>query len=351
MLQDRLGKGFIILVACMTLMAIDIVTPAIAPAGEVLTMNVNREGTSGYAVGTTIAQTISKYSDLKVSGVPYTSPVAGFRDASKGKCDIPYGAALDVWQANNAKGPYAKSPPTGKSYQGIYYIDGDLFWITRADRDDIKSMSDIAGKKVFPGKMGSGISEGLMYMLESLDIKIAKNVQMGYMEVANALKTGLIDVAGVYVVSRGQLMSSWVKNVDSQVDIKIIEPNDAEVKKLTTDLGKYGIGFEKLAIPFKQDVGLKEKETFVAVEWWGWHFASSVSTDDAYTYTKTFFSSEVMKDFSKAHALLKRIANVDRLKEQQIKGINSVKQEPVHPGVAKFLKEIGIWQDDWKVGK
>ena len=79
MSRERLGKGFMILVAFVTLMAIDIVTPATAPADKVLTMNVNREGTSGYAVGTTIAQTISKYSDLKVSGVPYTSPVAGFR--------------------------------------------------------------------------------------------------------------------------------------------------------------------------------------------------------------------------------------------------------------------------------
>ena len=212
-------------------------------------------------------------------------------------------------------------------------------------------MSDIAGKKVFPGKTGSGISEGLMYMLKSLDIKIGKNVQMGYMEVANALKTGLIDVAGIYVVSRAQLMSSWVKNIDSQVDIKIIEPNDAEVKKLKADLGKYGIGLERLHLPFKQDMGLKEKKTFVGVEWWGWHFASRVTTDDAYTYIKTFYSPEVIKDFSKAHALLKRIANVDRLKEIEVKGINSVKQEPVHPGVAKFLKEIGIWQNDWKVGK
>jgi hypothetical protein len=35
----------------------------------------------------------------------------------------------------------------------------------------------------------------------------------------------------------------------------------------------------------------------------------------------------------------------------QVQGINANPQVPVHPGLAKFLKEHKAWNDKWKVGK
>lgn len=351
MLKSRLKRTMTVLVASLALTATALAIPAPVAAGDTLIMNINREGTAGYAVGTSIAKTVSKYSDLRISGIPYSSPVAGFRDAAEGECAIPYGSGVDLWQAFNAQGPYAKTPLKSKIYQGFYYFDANLFWITRADRDDIKSLADINGKKVFPGKMGSGISEGFKYMLKALDIKMGKNVQMGYMDAASALKSGLVDVVGVYLVARAKAMPSWTKNIDSQVKIKIIEPSEAEVKKLTTELGKYGIGFEKLAPPFKQDTGIKGKTTYMGVEWWGWHFGSEVKTDDAYTYVKTIFSPKAQAVFKKGHKFFAGITNPKFAREMQQKGISAVQSVPVHPGIAKYLKEIGIWQAEWKVGK
>lgn len=340
-----------VLLICLAIMAVTFAIPILAEADDTLVMNINREGTAGYAVGTTIAKTISKYSDLKISGIPYSSPVAGFRDAAEGKCAIPYGSGLDLWQAYNGKGPYAKHPLNNKVYQGFYNFDADLFWITRADRDDIKSLSDINGKKVFPGKMGSGISEGFKYMLKVLDIKMGKNVQMGYMDAANALKSGLVEVVGVYVVGRAKAVPSWTKNIDSQVKIKIIEPNEAEVKTLQAELKKYGIGFEQLAPPFKQNTGIKGKTTWMGVEWWGWHFSSLVKEADAYTYLKTLFSPEAQAVFKNGHKFLAGITDPKFVRVMEEKAIGAVAGVPVHPGVAKYLKEIKLWQPDWKVGK
>lgn len=199
--------------------------------------------------------------------------------------------------------------------------------------------------------MGSGISEGFKYMLKALDIKMGKNVQMGYMDAANALKSGLVDVVGVYLVARAKAMPSWTQNIDTQVKIKIIEPSAAEVAKLKTELGKYGIGFEQLATPFKQNTGIKGKTTWMGVEWWGWHFASDVKADDAYTYLKTLFSPQAQADFKKGHKFFKGITDPKFAREMQLKGIGAVLGVPVHPGVAKYLKEVKLWQPDWKVGK
>ncbi len=113
----------------------------------------------------------------------------------------------------------------------------------------------------------------------------------------------------------------------------------------------YGIGFEKLASPFKQDTGIKGKTTFMGVEWWGWHFGSHVRAADAYTYVKAMFSPEAQAVFKKGHKFLAGIANPKFAYKMQAKGVNAVKSIPVHPGVSKYLKEVGIWQDDWQEGK
>jgi TRAP-type uncharacterized transport system substrate-binding protein len=35
----------------------------------------------------------------------------------------------------------------------------------------------------------------------------------------------------------------------------------------------------------------------------------------------------------------------------QVQGINANAQVPVHPGLAKFLKEHKAWDDKWKIAK
>jgi TRAP-type uncharacterized transport system substrate-binding protein len=35
----------------------------------------------------------------------------------------------------------------------------------------------------------------------------------------------------------------------------------------------------------------------------------------------------------------------------QVKAIERIPEIPVHPGLAKYLQERGVWQKEWKIGK
>ncbi len=316
---------------------------AFADSDYKLTMNINREGTAGFAVGTEIAVTVSKNTPLKISGMPYSSPVAGIRDSSKGKCNIPYMAALGLQQVYENEGSYKINPVKNKPYQGFYLYDADLFFAVKADRDDINCIADINNKKVFPGKSNSGISEGFKNIFKILNIKIKQDVQMGYMDVPSALKTGLVDVVGVYCLRMGQDSPSWVKNLEQQVKLKVIKFSPSDVVLLKKGLLNTGVGVAECKIPFKNITG----STYMVTEWWGWGFAGDVSEDAAYQFMKGLFKKESTLRFKVGHRFLSRLLSKEDFIYGVTEGINSIPKIPVHPGVARYYKEIGCWQDNW----
>jgi len=312
-----------------------------------LTMNINREGTAGFACGTEIANVISKSSSLEISGIPYATPVAGARDAAEGKCDIPYLGAYGFHQMYNNEGPYEKNPVDKKPYQGFWYLDGDLFFLTKADRDDIKNLYDLRGKRIFPAKAGGAIYDAFIYVLRSLDIEIGKDVQMGYMDAASALKTGMIDAVGGYVLLSAKLKPGWIQNIDKQIKIKIIEPTPQAVSAIMEKVVGSGLGYEKWDIPFEETKG----QTYFITQWYGWHFARQLPEEVVYEFMKTMTKPECGVQFQKGHKFLQALTNKEDFIRAQKAGINSIPKIPIHPGAARLYKEIGLWQNNWTIGK
>ena len=348
-LKRKIGGALILAIAMGFIFAGGVGSAHAASKSKKLIMNINREGTAGFACGTQLADVVTKNSLLTVTGVAYSSPVAGLRDTAKQKCDIPYCSTTDLMQIYNNEGPYKASPipMEERPFQGFYYLDATLFFMTKADRDDIKSLSDLNGKKVFPGKAGSGISEGFKYILNALDIKVGRNVQMGYMDVASALKTGMIDAAGGYGVIGGKLLPGWMKNIDKQLKIKAIDPSPEEIKLLNKKLAGKGLIFQKLKVASKN----LPVKIYVARQSWGWHFGAHVSEEDAYQFMKACFTKKGQAKFKAGHKLLAKFLDKNEFMEQQNVGISSIVNIPVHPGVAKYYKEIGVWRDSWTTVK
>jgi TRAP-type uncharacterized transport system substrate-binding protein len=54
-------------------------------------------------------------------------------------------------------------------------------------------------------------------------------------------------------------------------------------------------------------------------------------------------------EVAKVHAMLQEYAE-DPL-GIQLNAINNISEIPVHPGVAKYLKEKGVWKQSWKIGQ
>ena len=72
-------------------------------------------------------------------------------------------------------------------------------------------------------------------------------------------------------------------------------------------------------------------------------------TEVMYQIYKTWIE-HAQSDLAPINAVLKAYAE-DGPMSYQIPTIEAIKDIPVHPGVAKYLKEKGMWKDHWIVGK
>ena len=81
---------------------------------------------------------------------------------------------------------------------------------------------------------------------------------------------------------------------------------------------------------------------------YGFHPGTHLPTEVFYQVYKTWIE-KAQEELGPVNAVLKYYA--DHAIDMQLKGIEEAKDIPVHPGVAKYLKEKGLWKDHWIVGK
>ncbi|MGE5258691.1 MAG: hypothetical protein ACM3KE_18610, partial [Hyphomicrobiales bacterium] len=125
------------------------------------------------------------------------------------------------------------------------------------------------------------------------------------------------------------------------VDVKIINPSPEEVKKLTAkNLEPDQLDASKI---FTKDVGVK---TILGVPLlFGYNVRADMPEEIVYKMLTKFYAER--------DALAKVDPGFEPMARNfvgmQVKGINGEPEAPVHPGLAKFLKEQKAWNDKWKI--
>jgi len=96
---------------------------------------------------------------------------------------------------------------------------------------------------------------------------------------------------------------------------------------------------------FTQDIGMEEIPGIGVM--YGWVFHPSTDTDLVYKFTKAMFENP--KPLLEISPMFEPWGK--EAKEISKKALGACAGVPVHPGAAKYYKEIGIWQDNWVEGK
>ena len=120
-----------------------------------------------------------------------------------------------------------------------------------------------------------------------------------------------------------------------------VNPTPTQIEKLTA------AGFTPAKINIKKaytrDLGVDE--LYGVPFYFGQHFALDFPEEAVYRLLKVLEKS--------AGALAKLEAGFGPLSKDfagfQVLGIKSIPQVPVHPGLAKYLKEKGLWDSSWKI--
>ena len=307
----------------------------------------SKAGSAGYVTLFGVAKVINdRAPDLYVEAVPTGGSIASQRMMAKGELEGCYSGTWNFLDIYFNRGPYAKSPyppDAVKPYQTWHCYLVEEFVVTRANRTDIKSWRDLAGKKVFVPVPGSSVFEVPRAAFTALGIwDKMKVVELPFTALPDALNMGTIDAAVGY--ANGNVLIPWMAEVDSRVKVKIVNPTPEELEVIKKVSG-YSVESLNVKKAFSQDVGVATAHT--VADFYGFHVGKNLPAKHAYRIFQILV--ENAKEVAKIHAMLEEYAK-DPL-GMQIKAISTIPEIPVHPGVADYLKEKGVWKKEFKVGK
>jgi TRAP transporter TAXI family solute receptor len=307
----------------------------------------SRAGSAAYVVLFGVAKVVNdRARDIYIEAVPTGGSIASQRMMAKGELDGCYSGTWNLLDIYQNRGPYQKSPyppEAARPYQTWHCYFVKQFVVVKADRTDIKSWRDLAGKKVYvpvPGASVFEVPKAAMMMIGVWDKVKAVDIPMT--AVPDALNMGTIDAAFGY--ANGDVLIPWMAEVDSRVKIRLVSQTPEEL-----DLIKRGKGYSVEPMDakkvFSQPVGLTTAYTIA--DFYGFHIGKNLAAARVYAICKILI--ENAKEIEKVHAMMADYAK-DPL-GMQVKAIERIPEIPVHPGLAKYLQERGVWQKEWKIGK
>lgn len=269
--------------------------------------------------------------------------VAGARLVSRGEVAATYGNPLLLKQAYTNTGPFKKNPlGKVKPLQTIYFYPVTMFIVTKAD-SGIKTLDDLAGKKISLGIPAIGLTTASVALFKTLGLwEKVDNRWISVGDLADSLKSGIVQAVLGWNVGDFSAGGA-VKKMDLYVKCSVptLSPEQMEMVKKS---GGLAFRYTPAKSAFTQDIG-KENIPGWAL-WYGFHWASDADVEGVYSVVKALYEgrSELAK-ISKAFNLFAADpGNVI------VSAISAAPEIPVHPGAAKYYKEIGIWKNEWTVG-
>jgi len=296
----------------------------------------------GYRVSAFMADFLRRgMPDYDVTVYPFANTTANIKSFLVGDLETCYAAEPGFNKLYAFIKPFKGFEPNVKQMPvqsfWAYTMETHILTLPK-NKDKFKSWKDLDGKKIYMTKSGYMNNINIHRAMEDINGLNITHVEVDATKVASALRAGTIDATAAYTTSLVAL-ASWIKVLDVASPLLGVNPTPDQIKKLKAA----GFAPEKINIKkaYTRDLGVKE--LYGVPFYFGYHAGLNFSTEAVYKSLKVFEASTA--------ALLKLDPGFGPLAADfagfQVKGINSIPEVPVHPGLAKFLKEKGLWNSAW----
>ena len=317
-------KGFVLTVTI--LLAVFLVIPQ-AHAIQFVRMFSGPEGGSWYPLGVAMMQIIEKnIPGISTSNGP-GGGVGNCKAIQRGQADLGWSYTHTSVNAFNGKGKFKKKHDKLRHLMSLY---PGVFQMAVPKKSDIQSISDLADKRIVPGKVGFTGTAIAEIVLKAYDItfkSIKKNggsvSYVGYADAAALMKDGHND-AYMAVTSCPQ---ATIIDLNFRPGVRFLGVDAEHLKKIKS----LEPGLMATVIPKSAYKGLTADVPTVG------------------TVTNIIASADLSDDM--AYQIVKTLyANFDALAKVKKKAIEESKPEnallgvgiPVHPGAMRYYKEKGI---------
>jgi TRAP transporter TAXI family solute receptor len=272
---------------------------------------------------------------------PYPSTTGAMKAAMDGNGEIGYTADVGMTQLYGGTGGFKDyNPAKGKLVHTWYAYPMESFMAVPASKaSEYKCLKDLSGKPTFFTTAGfmNWLNFQRMYKALGYDFK---HVQIDPKTNADALQGGTIAGSVAYTTAGRSLATYW-KETDIRTNIAVINPCPDEVEKLKAA----GLAIAEVdpSVAFTKDVGVK-KVLGVPILF-AYNVRADMPEDVVYKMVSAFYKNR--EALAKAEPGFTPMAK--DFVGMQVQGISANPDIPVHPGLAKFLKEHKAWNDKWKI--
>jgi TRAP transporter TAXI family solute receptor len=323
--------------------AISALQPADAQQRKSLRWTTSQVGSYGYTVAASMTKIVEQAlgGEYTITVQPYASPTVAMKAVMNGEGEIAYTADIGMSQFQERVGGFKDYKPVKPEIVHTWYAYPmeSLMATAAKDAAKYKCWKDFSGKPVFYTQAGfmNWLNWQRVYKALGYDFK---HVQIDLKSNADALEAGTIVGSATYTTAGKSLAAYW-KETEIRIDIKVVNPCPDEVAKIKA-AGLSVVDVDPKGA-FTKDVGPSTLQGVPIL--FGYNARADMPEDIVYKMVKAFYDKrdELVKVDAGFSIMAKDFVGM------QVQGINANPEVPVHPGLAKFLKEHKAWNDKWKI--
>lgn len=209
--------------------------------------------------------------------------------------------------------------------------------VKAANKDKYKGWRDFAGKRIFTGPLPFDTRAHTERGLNALGVKF-NYVQVDLATVGSQLESGSLDATTIYTSSETS-PPPWLAEASLATDWAVVNPSAEEI----AELKKKGLSVVDVnPKAYKRDI--HASKAIQLPFFYGFHVGLDVSEGDVYKMLTIIEKNA--PEIVKADPGLSQIAR--DMKGFQVRGVEaSIEFVPIHPGLAKWMKEKGVWNSNW----
>jgi len=337
------ARTFTVAAAAAVAAMVAALPPAEAQQRKSLRWTTSQVGSYGYTIAASMAKIVEQAlgGEYTVTVQPYTSPTVAMKAVMNGEGEIAYTADIGMTQFQERVGGFKDFTPTKPELVHSWYAYPmeSMMATSAKDADKFKCWKDFSGKPVFYTQAGFQNWLNWQRIFKALGYDF-KHVQIDLKSNADALEAGTIVGSATYTTAGRSLAAYW-KETEIRMDIKVVNPCPDEVAKLKA-AGLAVVDVDPKGA-FSKDVGPSMLKGVPIL--FGYNARIDLPEDVVYKMIKAFYDKrdELVKIDPGFTPMAKDFVGM------QVQGIDANPQIPVHPGLAKFLKEHKAWNDKWKI--
>ena len=300
-------------------------------------------GSSGGKALVVLANILNKaMPNYRITVLPTPGAVGTVKGFATGEFDGFYGSdvALREFHADTGRFKGFKAQMKRMPVQSLwtYTLDCGLA-IKASNSENFKSWADLAGKPVFTGPAPFDTRKKVENALAALGVKhIYKEVALS--TAGSQLNNGTIEAMIIYAAG-GKTPPPWLSQASLAVDWVAVNPSAKEL----TELREKGFGPVQVPASNFHRKDTSGKTVTLMPVFWGFDLGLNVPESDMYEMLKVIESHA--DELAKLDPSFEQIAG-GHFAEFEHKALESTWDlAPIHPGLAKFLKEKGQWDNKW----